>query len=401
MRTEGFLYAAPDGPRLSRFKWELENPLSPEGAQFSSTVDSSVLLKNGGALAGLPVTGGDSFLPFLEGACGPDGAPQARVSVNLRFPAEAKFTQDAIEVERVIEAEILSPAWLEAWRDMVRASRDLQEACSTMEPGLPKRARVLELASVLSTARDSARSAREGQEVNRWKLASEGRVLARVVALLGPFGLADALPKWPTSGALVASVLESPTPQALRSGLVDRWGKDVLQIDLEYVVKIPGEPPDGRELGWQENRVSLENLCRMTQEEFTARQTQIRTGRESLRGQPDQNAVEDLAVVLGATGMTARPLDDIDRQRLVLRNGVRVVGVEAGSVAEKCGLRAGDVIWTVYGPDEMFQGTNAALKEMLDSTILGMLVESAQKQGLGLELGVVREEGAVRLTLKP
>ncbi|MBI2920973.1 MAG: sigma-70 family RNA polymerase sigma factor [Planctomycetes bacterium] len=407
MKTQGFLYASPDGPRLGRFRWELENPLAPEPGQFSSTVDGSILLKSGGALAGLPVTGGDSFLPFLNGACGPEGAPQARVSVNLVFPAGEKVPPDPAEVERVIEAELLPPAWLESWREMVGAYREIRETCSTMEPGLRKRARVLELASALSGARDRARAAREGLEVVRWKLASEGRVLSGVVAIVSPFGLEDALPKWPTSSGLVTSVLDAPTPQALRTSLVDRWGRDVLQIEIEYARKIaPGDPraaafPEGREPGWTEERALLQDLCGLGQDEFAARQARIRAGRESLSGHVDEKAVEELAVVLGATGLSARPLDDIDRQRLVLRNGVRVVAVEAGSIAEQCGFRAGDVIWTVFGPDEMFQGSNAVLKEMLDPTILGMLVESAQKQGLGLELGVAREEGAVRLILKP
>lgn len=398
----GFLWASKEGPRLASGRYDLEDPLQSVEMQFPlPSVDSSVLLKAGDALAGVPVTGEASFRPFLEGKCGPEGAPQAYLTVELRFPANADFKFDAIDVGKVVAAEILPPAWLEAWREMVRGWLDLKEVCSKFEPGIPKRARVLELAGAISAARDRAQSSRAGLKRNSWKLQTECRALARVVELVEPFGLLDVLPKWPTSAGLLRLVMDASSPEALRLSAIDRWGKDILEVNVEFMEPSAATMPGGRDAGWTQIQMPLEHFCGLPQEQFAVYQARMRKGLESLRVKPDDKAVEELATILGATGMSARPLDDLDRQRLILNHGVRVCAVEAGSVAERCGFRAGDVIWTVIGPEEMFQGSNAVLKDLLNPTILGLLVESAQKQGLGLDLGVVRDEGAVKLTLKP
>lgn len=148
-----------------------------------------------------------------------------RRQVQLPGPAP-----DAATVLHILEVETLNESWLDAWRDLFRASSDLL-ANEGGDPGTRAGA-----AARLGDALQRARLARAGQSPAAWRIRMEHRFAAAAVPALAAEGLSSFLPGMPTAAELREVFLAASGPEELRATVVSRWGEEALLLTVSAVL---------------------------------------------------------------------------------------------------------------------------------------------------------------------
>ncbi|MEK7468137.1 MAG: hypothetical protein AAB074_12040 [Planctomycetota bacterium] len=412
---EGFLFRRGDGVYVSdvgawdhRPKQTIWNPDAVEEERWRE----SLTLR---PIEGLPAVEPCGFGDFIDRDGTPGTAPRARVKLKVlggQRPPPAKKTENEgglpgwrearsfppqnAELVAVLEREILSPAWLTSWRDMMRAADELWAAWS-LEPGMDKRTKVLEAATKFAQAWEVARASRKGESLSNWRVGRESEFASNVANRLRTVGLDRILPAWPTSEELHAVLMDAASPAALRDTVVARWGEEAVLLETYgYRSTGPGS--------WSYRQIGIEEVAAMEPAAFESFKKELE-GIENNRPQaPDAAAIGESSRKarerIAVTGLSVAPLTSIDRERFIVDCGLCVVSVVQGSPAERAGLKTGDLLWKAVMDLQQKQDKVRGEVPVHDERGLASYLDAAAETGDGsLEMKVVRETGVETVKL--
>ncbi len=99
-----------------------------------------------------------------------------------------------------------------------------------------------------------------------------------------------------------------------------------------------------------------------------------------------------------AVGLELEIVPQIQRGALALRGGARIVSVVPGSVADRAGLRAGDIVWRVT--PLAGAGRSAAHDVVRPEDVAAFVADVVENGGSGLEFEVVRGLDSIAFELK-
>jgi RNA polymerase sigma-70 factor (ECF subfamily) len=231
-----------------------------------------------------------SFIPASDGTLVPLDAQLRGQTVSfLEDLGRERNSRTPAEVLEVLDVELLSDGWLEAWREIYSVAGDLAPALQ-LPPGDPRNAALGALARRLGDAMNSARMSRAGQSPVTWRVRMENRFAAAACATLAEAGFEAGLPLTATPTALRGLFLESSGPEEFRALLESRYGLDVLSLTVPVIR--PFEAMDwatGEKakvqvrlvqrkgvVGWED--VGVTDLLAMDPEMFAASQQATREG---------------------------------------------------------------------------------------------------------------------------
>ncbi|MCE9581558.1 MAG: sigma-70 family RNA polymerase sigma factor [Planctomycetes bacterium] len=370
----------------------------------------SLTLPADGALAGLPAATKPTFGTFMLKDGDPAEAPRTRVKLSIRgakrhsavqsdSPATKvpylTYAPQRVELVAVLEKEVLSPAWLLAWRDRQRAGTELGNAWA-LEPGTEKRSRVLEAATKLAQALERARAARADEACTDWHIRREAESSAGAEARLRGVGLDRLLPSWPAPDELHDALMNAASAEGLRTSIVSRWGEDALRLDAGcYRARSDG-------FGW--SQISIPEVLRMDDAAFASLKKELESIPDNRPHPAEAAGMEarhrDEHARVAAAGLEVADLSSLDREHFILDCGARVVSVAAGSDAEKAGLRVGDIVWKAVVTIESKTGRTSEPIPVNGESGLAFCLKSADNQEVRvLAVQVVREEGVTSLQI--
>ncbi|KAF0244249.1 MAG: sigma-70 family RNA polymerase sigma [Planctomycetota bacterium] len=408
---EGFLFRRGDGVYVSDVgAWDhrpRQTIWNPDAVEEERWRESLTLLPIAGLVAVEPC----GFGAFIDAGGEPESAPRARVKLKVRGgqrppPAKKADDEDGLpgwrearsfapqnaELVAVLEREILSPAWLTAWRDMMRATDELWAAWS-LQPGMDKRTKVLEAATRFAQAWEIARASRKGESPSNWRVGRESEFASNVADRLRTVGLDRILPAWPTSEELHGVLMDAASPAALRDTVVARWGQEALLLETYgYRSTGPGS--------WSYRQIGIEEVVSMEAAAFEGFKKELEGIENNRPQEPDTAAIEatvrEARERIAATGLTVAPLTSIDRERFIVDCGLIVVSVAQGSTAERAGLKTGDLLWKAVM--DLQQKQNKVRGEVPIHDERGLAGYLAAGEA-ALELKVVRESGVETVKL--
>ncbi|MBI2920690.1 MAG: sigma-70 family RNA polymerase sigma factor [Planctomycetes bacterium] len=418
--AEGFLYRSSlgltvvSGGLLKYLPVEREADMTLDGRYFSSEE----------AFAGLPVGTIPALYEFVHGGAGVESVPRTRVRVRVREhlvpdePAEPDITLEDLQTGRataeeflatvkkkrkprprpmdvveVLEVEILSPTWLQAWKDLILATGNL-DALLIADSGVEKRAQMYARAAAVADAIQRVRLARAGVRGARWQARME-EACAEICRMTSPDLRRDnELAGGATRDGLFDLVLASNSPEALRDAAVRAWGEEALWLEFPAV---DGDAGDAKV-----RRFELDALCALGPDGFAEVKRRLAAGARP-KGIPGSEAWAGKAAVALGYGISLVDLGAFDKERLAILSGATVAVIEPGSAAEQAGLRAGDVVERVWIPDWKPKpgGANPPSNyQVYRADHLGFLMEKIQAEGWGsIEFQVARPEGAARVRI--
>ncbi|MCE9583455.1 MAG: sigma-70 family RNA polymerase sigma factor [Planctomycetes bacterium] len=198
-------------------------------------------LAPGDALASIPSGDLSSFEGWLDGADDLSRLPRARIVLRAAWIDESRGLAEALEIE---ETEILSDAWLTAWRDALAANASLAEAFDR-PPGPSRRAEALAAADRLEEALSRSRAARHGEPAASWRMRRESELEIASDGALAVLGRDDEFPEAPAEMPDAEELAFSraigleldPVPPLERSSLALRGGARIVAV-------VPGSVAD-------------------------------------------------------------------------------------------------------------------------------------------------------------
>ncbi|MBI2920547.1 MAG: sigma-70 family RNA polymerase sigma factor [Planctomycetes bacterium] len=264
-------------------------------------------------------------------------------------------------VLEVLEVEILSDVWLEAWREMY-------DVAGLVIGASPER--LGPLAARLARALERARLARAGQSPTSWRVRMEHAFAAASAPTLAAAGFGNLLPPIADEEKLLALLFEADSPEDLRASVAGLYGEEGLDLRVPVVAPEDGGPrislaqseSDGEsettfaigEPTWAS--MALREIASMEPGKFLELRNATRDRRaEDLRESAAALQSESVA------GLTLDPLPDNERGGL--EGGARVAAVDPGSPAARAGLLPGDIVWRAAGRPV---ASPAALARLLD-----------------------------------
>jgi RNA polymerase sigma-70 factor (ECF subfamily) len=419
---EGFLVQTPEGLRVRPIDaWEHlpRQTMWDEDEWQEAARREAMVLANEEALAGIPPTSAIHFGEFLVSCGGPETAPQALVRVRVRerekielpepdrveveglsipVPSDRKAKATKVTVIAVLEKEILTHAWLEAWREMQRAQSAVGAAWA-LDPGLEKRAKVLEATTAFSEACARAREARAGQAAP-WRIAREWECTWCVAGRIRAVGLGEIVASCPTHEELRAALQDGRTQESLRRSVVSKWGEEALALKTSYYAAYRSKHGQGITLC----STTFRAVLAMNEAEFAEFRGKLEDGErqylEGLAESREHPEVKRLKEACAEVGLELAELTAIERGRYFLDHGALVIAVAAGSAAEKAGIQVGDVLWRATVPVESKRDVAPAACPIWNPGSLGSMIEGARRRGAPeIPIEAVRESGHVKLSL--
>lgn len=131
-------------------------------------------------------------------------------------------------VLEVLEVELLSDAWLEAWRDLYATASRIHAGAESVPDDSAS-------AVQLGEAIRRVRLARAGQTPAAWRIRMEHKFAAAAVATLAARGYSNLMPGMPTVAELREAFLAASSPEALKAILESRWGIESLSLTMNVL----------------------------------------------------------------------------------------------------------------------------------------------------------------------
>ena len=413
IELEGFLFRRGDGVYVCDIRADDHMPKQTmwnQEEEDRTAWRESLTLAAEGALKGLPAPDEGNFGPFLLNGGSPDAAPRTRVRLRVRgakpFVAELAsdrstlmsrqvFEPQKVELVAVLEKEVLSTAWLTAWRNMLNADTDLWQAW-VLEPGAEKRTRVLDAATRLGQAWEAARAARAGDKPADWRIRRETEAGASAVEKLRTVGLDRVLPDVPDRDELHAALMDASSPTALRIAVVSRWGEEALILQTWCYRPNPS--------GFSWSTIGIAEAASMDPAVFDALKKDLEGIAENrpapAEGPEMEKRRREEHARVAAAGLEVAELSSLDRERFIVDCGARVTVVVPGSAADRAGLRAGDILWKAVVQLRSKSDFRLEAVPVNGESGLAVFLKGMDDTGAeSLELKVVRESGVESVSL--
>jgi RNA polymerase sigma-70 factor (ECF subfamily) len=315
-----------------------------------------------------------------------EASPWTRLRAKARLRQSDADVREA-EIVEVLEVESLSLAWWRAWRELHTVRGVIDVVWDDTPPGPERRAKLMTLAEAAARALTEARAARAGQKAPRRAAMMENDLAGSVSARLRAVGLGDLFPPSPDAWDLHEALMISETAELLRWRLVQSWGEDATWLEA-WAVRSWGD-------GAMQGAVDLAEACAMEEEAYARlRADLLKHAGNRRRRTADPVELAERRARYVAVGLEIRPIGPLERETLLLDGGVLVVAVAPGGLAEKAGLRAGDVVWRARGAGD---ASPAAAMDEDEAAALAERWLNGRAEGTRLQ--VVRGDRVETITL--